>query len=64
MGGRWGGDIKGRRREQSRRIKEPRRTWNGPRQPPTPRPGLAAPTLLAGVAMYLLVLAGALLTLG
>lgn len=63
MAGRWGGDIKGRRRGSSGKR---RRDWQAPRaQPAEPRlePRLRAGTMLAGVGVYLLVSGGALLTL-
>lgn len=61
MAGRWGGDIKGRRRGSSGKR---RRDWQAPRaQPAEPRlePRLRAGTMLAGVGFYLVVSAAGLL---
>jgi hypothetical protein len=63
MGGRWGGNIKGRRRGTAQQ-RQPR-IW-APKPPkPAPRPDLAArgALLLSGAGAYLLLLAGALLTM-
>lgn len=63
MAGRWGGDIKGRRRGEGGRR---RREWQAPRTPPPPRMVdrlRAGGVVLAGAGFYLVALAGALLTL-
>lgn len=61
MSGRYGGDIKGKRRSGRRK-----RDWLAPRVAPRPTPRLPlqvrAGTLVAAYGMYLVTLAGTLLT--
>lgn len=63
MAGRWGGDIKGRRRSSAQSRKK--RDWQAPRVPPQPSFQArlrAGGVVLAGAGSYFLCVAGALLT--
>lgn len=59
MAGRYGGDIRGKRRSS----RKPRRLWDAPRVTPRPmrpvdRPAAFSGAIIAAYGMYLIALAG------